>query len=50
MVTIDPKTKTYYLESFRFLIDATDGKESNQFPGWPVTIQQKENGGDNVIA
>ncbi len=49
MVTIDTEAKTYFLESFRFSVDATDGKESNQFPGWPVTIQQKENGGDNVL-
>ena len=49
MVTIDTAAKTYYIESFRFMIDATDGKKSNQFPGWPVTIQQQENGGENVI-
>ncbi len=49
MVTIDTSAKTYYLESFRFSIDATDGKDSNQFDGWPVTIQQKENGGENVL-
>ena len=49
LITIDPKKRTYFLESFRFLIDATDGKESNQFPGWPVTIHQKENGGENVL-
>ncbi len=49
MVTVDTQAKTYKIESFRFLIDATDGKPSNQFPGWPVTLQQKENGGENVI-
>ena len=49
LITIDPKKRTYFLESFRFLIDATDGKESNQFPGWPVTIHQKENGGENML-
>ncbi len=49
LVTIDTKAKTYRIESFRFLIDATDGKDSNQFPGWPVTLQQKENGGENVL-
>ena len=50
LVTIDTKNKTYKLEAFRFLIDATDGKETNQFPGWPLTIQQKENGGENVVS
>lgn len=48
-VTIDPDKKTYHIESFRFLIDVADGKPTNQFPGWPVTIQQAENGGRNVI-
>lgn len=49
-VTIDTAALTYKVESFRFLIDPTDGKASNQFPGWPVVIHQKENGGDNVIS
>ncbi len=49
LVTIDTKKKTYALDSFRFLVDATDGKPDNQFPGWPVTIHQKENAGENVI-
>lgn len=49
MVTVDLEAKTYFIEAFRFLIDATDGKASNQFPGWPVTIHQKENGGENVL-
>ena len=40
--------KTYALDSYRFLIDATDGKPSNQFPG-PVTIHQVENRGENRI-
>ncbi|MBM82111.1 MAG: twin-arginine translocation pathway signal [Planctomycetaceae bacterium] len=50
LVTIDTRAKTYHIESFRFLIDPTDGKASNQFPGWPVTLQQKENAGDNVLS
>lgn len=49
LVTIDTEAKTYKIESFRFLIDATDGKPSNQFPGWPVVIHQKENSGDNAV-
>jgi phosphodiesterase/alkaline phosphatase D-like protein len=49
LVTIDTDKKTYLLESFRFLIDATDGKASNQFPGWPVTIHQTENKGENRL-
>jgi hypothetical protein len=49
LVTIDTKAKTYYIECFRFLIDATDGKPENQFPGWPVTLHQSENRGENQI-
>lgn len=49
LVLIDPKTKTYTLNCYRFLIDVNDGKESNQFSGWPVTLHQKENGGENLL-
>jgi len=49
LVTIDTEAKTYLIESFRFLVDATDGQPANQFPGWPVSIHQKENNGDNAI-
>jgi alkaline phosphatase D len=48
-ITFDTVKKTYFIESFRFLIDATDGKGSNQFPGWPVTIHQAENRGENRL-
>ena len=48
-ITFDPAKKTYLVESFRFLIDPTDGKASNQFPGWPVTINQSENRGENRL-
>lgn len=48
-ITFDTEKKTYFIESFRFLVDATDGKRSNQFPGWPVTIEQAENRGENRI-
>ena len=49
LITIDPAAKTYRLEAFRFLIDATDGKPKNQFPGWPLTIHQTENRGENRV-
>ncbi len=48
-ITFDPVKKTYAIDSFRFLIDPADGKASNQFPGWPVTIHQSENRGENRI-
>ncbi|MCR9202173.1 MAG: alkaline phosphatase D family protein [Planctomycetaceae bacterium] len=49
MVTIDTQKKVYLIESFRFLVDATDGDPNNQFPGWPVTLHQAENAGDNKL-
>lgn len=49
LITIDTQAKTYQLEAFRFLVDATDGSPENQFPGWPLTIHQRENRGENVI-
>ncbi|MCP5541930.1 MAG: alkaline phosphatase D family protein [Akkermansiaceae bacterium] len=49
LVTIDTEKKTYLIESFRFKIDATDGNPANQFPGWPVTLHQAENRGENAI-
>lgn len=50
MVTVDTQARTYQLEAFKFLIDATDGNPDNQFPGWPVTIHQDENIGENRLA
>ena len=49
LVTIDTDAKTYTLDCFRFLCDATDGKKGNQFPGWPLAIHQAENKGENRI-
>jgi alkaline phosphatase D len=49
LVTIDTEAKTYALDAFRFLCDPTNGKPENQFPGWPVTIQQRENAGENRL-
>lgn len=49
LVTIDTTAKTYTCEAYRFLCDATDGKASNQFPGWPLIIHQTENKGENRI-
>ncbi|MCA9267068.1 MAG: twin-arginine translocation pathway signal, partial [Planctomycetales bacterium] len=49
LVVIDPEKKTYTVNAFRFLVDATEDKPDNQFPGWPVTIAQQENGGKNLL-
>ncbi|MCG8650526.1 MAG: alkaline phosphatase D family protein, partial [Pirellulales bacterium] len=50
LVTIDTEAKTYHIEAFRFLVDPTDGNPANQFPGWPVTLHQQENGGHNQLS
>ncbi|MEM6915055.1 MAG: alkaline phosphatase D family protein [Verrucomicrobiota bacterium] len=49
LITVDTEEKTYLCESFKFLVDATDGNPDNQHPGWPVTIHREENGGDNRL-
>ena len=49
MITFDTEAKTYHIEAFRFLCDATDGKPENQFNGWPVTLHQQENRGQNRL-
>ena len=49
LVTVDTAAKTYTIEAFRFLINAADGQPSNQFPGWPVVIHQRENRGENLL-
>lgn len=49
-ITFDTDAKTYTLEAYKFMVDATDGQASNQFDGWPLTIHQKENRGENIIS
>ena len=49
-VTIDTEKKTYTLDAFRFNVDPTDGKPGNQFPGWPITLHQAENKGQNKLS
>jgi hypothetical protein len=49
-VTIDTEKKTYTLDAFRFSVDPTDGKPGNQFAGWPITLHQAENRGENRLS
>jgi len=46
---VDTEAKTYHLDAYKFLIDATDGKPDNQYPGWPVTLHMEENAGENRL-
>ena len=48
IVRIDCRERTYNCESYRFLADLSkDARptETNQFPGWPLTIRQTDNYG-----
>ena len=49
-ITFDTEALTYTMDAFRFLIDVSDGDSNNQFPGWPLTVHQRENRGENVIS
>ncbi|MEM9703960.1 MAG: twin-arginine translocation pathway signal, partial [Planctomycetota bacterium] len=49
-ITFDTKAKTYRLDAFKFLCDATNPRPDDQFPGWPVTIHQEENAGINRLS
>lgn len=47
-ITFNTQKLTYTMSAYRFLVDVT-ANEDNQFPGWPVTIHQKENRGENIL-
>ncbi|MFC3121627.1 alkaline phosphatase D family protein [Agaribacter flavus] len=49
-ITFDTSALTYTLSAYKFLVDVSDGRASNQFEGWPVTIHQKENRGENILS
>jgi len=48
MITIDPEARTYHIEAFRFLVDATARDPASQFPGWPFTVHQRDNGSQDA--
>jgi hypothetical protein len=49
-ITFDTEKLTYTMQAYKFLVDVNDGKPSNQYPGWPVTVHQKENKGENILS
>ena len=49
-ITFDTEAKTYTLDAYKFLVDATDGNANNQYSGWPITIHQRENKGENILS
>ena len=48
-IVFDTRALTYQIHAYRFLIDVKDGQDANEFPGWPVTIHQQENRGENRL-
>lgn len=48
-ITFDTDNLTYTLDAYKYLIDVSNGDKNNQFSGWPITIHQKENIGENII-
>ena len=49
IIRFDPSERNIYLESYRFLFDKNNPKE-NQFPGFPLTINQFDNYGKKATA
>ncbi len=46
LVRWDKDNRTIDIEAFRFLADSIDPQsKDNQFPGWPLTVSQRECGG-----
>ncbi|NVK23935.1 MAG: alkaline phosphatase D family protein [Gammaproteobacteria bacterium] len=43
-ITFNKDELSYTVEAYKFMIDVADGNPNNQFDGWPLTIQQSENG------
>jgi len=49
IVRVDCARRTYTCESYRFLADLAHPRPDNMFPGWPLTIQQREHYGRKPI-
>ncbi|MGV3505402.1 MAG: alkaline phosphatase D family protein [Adhaeribacter sp.] len=45
LVTFNTGARTIKMEAFRFLADKDKPGKDDQFPGWPLTIQQTDNDG-----
>ncbi|MGL6259423.1 alkaline phosphatase D family protein [Vibrio sp. WXL210] len=49
VINFDTQALTYTVTAYKFLADVTDPTADNIYDGWPVTIAQKENRGENII-
>ena len=45
----DLVNKTYEIHAYKFAVNVLDNDPGNEFPGWPITIQQAENKGKNKL-
>lgn len=50
MVIFDQNQRTITMESWRFLANVSNPKPGDQFPGWPITINQLDNYGREAVA
>jgi hypothetical protein len=49
VVGIDHDKRTYACECYKFLADLDHPKADDQFPGWPLTITQRDNYGRKIV-
>lgn len=49
LIIFDTEKLTYTMHAYRYLVDVSKNDSDNQFPGWPVTIHQDENQGNNQL-
>ncbi|USD62498.1 alkaline phosphatase D family protein [Vibrio sp. SCSIO 43140] len=50
VIEFDTDNLTYRCTAYRFLADVNNPNLDNIYEGWPVTIEQKENRGENIIS
>jgi hypothetical protein len=50
IITFDTKARTIKMEAYRFLADKDKQTPEDQFPGWPLTINQMDNDGRKPVA
>jgi hypothetical protein len=49
VVTVDRDRRTYTIDCYKFLADLDHPKPGDQFPGWPLTINQRDNYGRKIV-
>jgi hypothetical protein len=49
VVTVDRDRRTYTIDCYKFLADLDHPKPGDQFAGWPLTINQRDNYGRKIV-